>query len=559
MGWLDDLITGRGPRLETRSLPTIAPEQQEALNRLLQTISGRQPTQYQGQLNAGLSPFERSSLTALEERSRALAQPDQNLQAAGGAVRDAMDVERNTGDASEFFRTNVQDPLTQDFNRSILPQISRNFGGGSFFSSERQAAEGLAREDLLEALAGEKTAVELDQFNRARDRSLTAAQIAPQLSRADLDRGNQQMDILNAAGLERRVEQEGLDRNYADFIRQLQERTGNEELLRALALTPTIENIGMTDPGNAGLLNTLLGSLAGGLGENLGNGLFDRLLQRGGGASADGATPNVRTPRVGGAGGAGLGDLVNGVQPGINAGINETALAGQEYLASLAQPNASIATPGGTSTIYEGANLDQLASQLGSGGLGSISGSLAAGAHTGAMSGVAGTTAATQASLLGGAAPTLAPISTGAGGGAAGGALGGGASADAAGAAAGGGMSAGLAASLGVAALPLAIFLAGGFNNPAHSESAQLNRAYSGLGLTPIRTRWGQNLIQLPDRTFIAADGITSSLDDRWGKEPKESLLAWLNSQPRVQYTIPRLSAPPSTNPNRTPETFDRR
>mgnify|MGYP000441426222 CR=1 FL=1 len=197
--------------------------------------------------------------------------PDPTLQAAGGAVQKLTDFEGQTGDASAYFKSNVQDPMLESFQREILPQISRNFGGADFFSTERQASEGLAREDLLESLTAQRTSVELDQFNRSRDRALQAAGLAPGLTQAENQRTQSQIDILKAAGIEREVEQAGLDRNYADFVRQRNEQQHIDEQLRQLTLTPTIENLAMEDPGSAGLLATLMGSMAAGDGQYLGN------------------------------------------------------------------------------------------------------------------------------------------------------------------------------------------------------------------------------------------------------------------------------------------------
>lgn len=394
MGFLDDLLTGSSPRLETRSLSTISPEQRNALNALLSSL-GRPSTAYTGQQNADLSNLENASLSALEERSRALATPDKNLEAAGASIRDQLDFRRNTADANDFFTNAVQNPALADFQRSVLPAISRDFGGGSFFSTERQNAEGLARRDLLEGLTAERSKVNLDQFNLSRDRALTAAGIVPSLTTAENSRTQTQMDILKAAGVKREVEQDALDRTYAEFVRQQEDAARREGLLQQASLTPTIENIGMTDPGNAGLIASLLGSIASGAGGQLGQGLGTLLGDRlgrlfnndnndpnsgqstsgssstgsvvggtaagvvggglaGGGAGTPGGTVTVTdvtgnvVPSVSTVGGTGLGNLINSIQPGIQAGVAGTEAWAAGELAGLPMPTLNGAEAAGS-------------------------------------------------------------------------------------------------------------------------------------------------------------------------------------------------------------------
>ncbi len=393
MGFLDDLLLGSGPKLETRSLTTISPEQRAALNQLLGNL-GKDPSQYGGEMSAGLTGLENASLSALEERSKQLALPDQNLEAAGASIRDQLDFKKNTADANDYFTNAVQNPALDSFQRSVLPSISRDFGGGSFFSTERQNTEGLARKDLLNSLTAERSKVNLQEFDKARDRALTAAGLTPGLVGAQAQRDQTQMDILKAAGVERQVNQDALDRTYAEFVRQQQERQHNNDQLGNLSTTPTIENIGMTDPGNAGLINTLLGALAGGAGKGLGEGLggllsggLGRLFGQGasapagGGASSDATTGAVAgagaaigagavagggipgaPPTPGGevsisdmngnilpsvpfAGGAGLEGLVSSIQPGIQAGIAGTEAANAAALGNIPMPTLGGLTP----------------------------------------------------------------------------------------------------------------------------------------------------------------------------------------------------------------------
>lgn len=524
MGFLDDLFLGQGPKLETRSLSTISPEQRQALNALLSSL-GKAPTKYGGQLSTGLTDLEQSSLAALEERSRALAQPDQNLEAAGLSIRDQLDFRKNTADANDYFTNAVQNPALKEFGANVLPQISRQFGGNDFFSTERQNAEATARRDLLDSLTAERSRVNLDEFDKARDRALTAAGIAPGLTAAENSRTQSQMDILKAAGVERQVGQDALDRTYAEFVRQQQAASHQQDLLHQASLTPTIENIGMNNPGNAGLIPSLLGSIAGGVGQNLGGLLGDKLgglLNRGGpikggGSAADGAGSSAGGAAGAiGAGGAAAGGAVAG---GGGAVAGGGAVPGGSVIISDAAGNIIPSVAGGAGAIGASAGLEGL---LGSG----------------ISAGVAGTTAAGAAELGSIAAPTLS-LGGGAAGGA-GAALGGGASADAAGAAAGGLGTGGVSlAGLGIAALPLAIAAYGLQDQETRFPAgAQFLRQ---MGGTPITTPQGGQLIRLPNGEFVKYDTSVIREIGRIGLQggSQSDMLKFLESLPRIGYKIP--------------------
>lgn len=533
MGFLDDLLTGKGPSLETRSLSTISPEQRELLNDLMIKLN-RSPTAYTGERSAGLTGLEHLSLGGLEEASRGLAQPDQNLDAAGNTIRGQMDVNKNTGDANAFFTNAVQNPALKDFSSTVLPSISRNFGGGSFFSTERQNAEGTARRDLIDSLSAERSRVNLDQFNQARERALTAAGMAPALSSAENERSRTQIDILKAAGIERQVNQDALDRTYQEFTRQQEDQARREALMSQNALTPTIENIGMTDPGSAGLISTLLGGLAQGaggiLGQAAGNGL-QGLLGRlfgggapaaGGGASADPNTGTTVTDTSGAAAGA-----VGAGAVGAGAAAGGGALPGA----------AAGGVPGGSVSITDMAgNVIPSVPYAGGAGLGGLVG----GVQPGIASGIAGTEAANAAALGNIAAPSLGG-SGAAGGGAA---LGGGASADAAGGAAVGTTAAGLTAGLGIAALPALIMAMGGFGDDRNRRE---NLAIQESGMEPLTLSSGTRALMLPDHTFIEDNNATrQAIRERWGVIPRGQFFEWLN-------TLPRVTGSPRRLPGRDP------
>lgn len=533
MGFLDDLFLGSGPKLETRSLPTTTPEQQQALRDLLARLN-LPPEAFTGNMSAGLSGLENASLGALEERSRALAQPDANLEAAGTSIRDQLDFNKQTGNANDYFTNAVQNPALDSFQREVLPQISRQFGGNDFFSTERQSAEGLARRDLLSSLTAERSRVNLDEFDKARERALTAAGIAPVLTQAENQRTQTQMDILRAAGVKRQVEQDALDRTYNEFVRQQQQRSHNQDQLAQAALTPTIENIGMTDPGNAGLIPSLLGAIAAGAGGQLGQSLGGALsggIQRLFGRSDPTATS----------------DAASGAASTVGAGA-ATAGAGVAGAGGAVPGAAGAAVPGGAVTITDAAG-GVIPSIPFAGGAG-IPG-LVAGSQAGIGAGIAGTEAANAAALGSLTAPSIGAGGAATAGGVGGAAAGGGGGAAAGGAAAGA-SGLGLAAGLGVAALPALIMALGGFGNDRTARNAL---ALQQSGLQQTQLAGGTRVLILPDGSFTPFDeNVMDAIRERWGVMPKEQFYQWVQTLPKVPGNVRRIVAP-GRNPGRTPGT----
>lgn len=141
------------------------------------------------------------------------------------------------------FAAQVQDPLIHDFRTTIMPQISRGFGN-DFFSSERQKQDRLATDDLLRALAKEKSGFLRD------DRSHRLNEL-----RFGLDDRRFQTDT-NLAGLEKDkvnllIERLGLDKTLAG----LQEQGLGVDIAKAAA-----GNLESTAGTSADILSEFLGT-----------------------------------------------------------------------------------------------------------------------------------------------------------------------------------------------------------------------------------------------------------------------------------------------------------
>lgn len=272
----------------------------------------------------------------------------------------------------------------------------------------------------------------------------------------------------------------------------------------------------------------------------------------------EGWTPTVAPPQPhgsngggGGSGATGLASLIALTRQGRNAYDAYGRLRGvyDRYFGTPPGAAEDIASEGaGNVSEMEGINDSELGNlsmpELAGAGAGAVGGLSALG---GASAIPAGTVTISEGAALAGLEGGAAAGATGAGAGAAGGAgagagatgaLGGGASADAAGMAAGT-TAGGLATGLGLAALPLAIYLGGGF---ANDRRARDNLAQQQSGMEQVTLAGGQRALMLPDGTFIKDNqGMRDQIRDRWGTIPEDEFMTWLGTLPKESGSVRKL------------------
>lgn len=218
--------TAEEPSVTTTQQPTRTKKQRQALQRLIDELGGgRIETQ-------GVTEGEQSVLDEILGRTQGQQALVGDAQSRIGELLGSRD------EFDEFFETNVEQPLMENFQEEVIPGIGRRFGGANFFSSERRDAE----QDAMEELAQQLTA----------GRSQAAIQ-APMDAVSSLgevfgaQRGLDDM-ALKASGFERQV-------------REKQRRARVQEILNALG-QESFENITTVDPGSAGVLGSDFGSIA---------------------------------------------------------------------------------------------------------------------------------------------------------------------------------------------------------------------------------------------------------------------------------------------------------
>ena len=213
----------------------------------------QQASNIQTDFLSSLFPQGQQQQTAL---SNATSVYNQGLgQTPLNTFRSLQDVGAQTQQLDDFFTTNIQNPMLERFQEDILPGISRRFAGGNqFFGSERQRADDVARENLLDTLTQERSRLGFEQFGQARDRALQAAgaqagaQTAAQQAQSQeaLGRGGLALqDLLGRGGL---ILEQGLgtqgQRLQADQFGQQGAIAQGNQFLQALQANQQAEQLG---------------------------------------------------------------------------------------------------------------------------------------------------------------------------------------------------------------------------------------------------------------------------------------------------------------------------
>jgi hypothetical protein len=264
MGFFKDTLFGTPSSARTQSLSTLSAGQQEMsdlFNQFIKTGGGPVRDSVAGFTGATSGPIPAAtstSLGALETLAQSLASGG-----PGGATNVAantalQDTLTDTGtDFDDFFRQTVRDPLTRDFNEDTIPSIGRRFSG-SFFGSDRRDAERDARDTLIETLGRERSRLAFDTSESAKDRRLTAAGQAGQVSAGG---ANALGDIISAAETGRQPGKERAEGIRDEFVRREDAATEKSRLILDLLGQQQKENVVTVNPGQEGIAGDIISAL----------------------------------------------------------------------------------------------------------------------------------------------------------------------------------------------------------------------------------------------------------------------------------------------------------
>lgn len=196
MGLLDSIFgsgaSGTKPRLIVREgVPLLTDFQQtgllEAVNTARSDVRNRGSSLIKSDPKTDALPLENLSLAGMEQRAMEIAQGGSALeQETQRALLDIISNQGNIGSDDggfeDFFRTNVQDPLTKGFEDELI-SVGRRFGGNTLFSSDRAEADARARDDFLENLTSARADLKFRDRENAQARMMAALGQANSLRR----------------------------------------------------------------------------------------------------------------------------------------------------------------------------------------------------------------------------------------------------------------------------------------------------------------------------------------------------------------------------------------
>jgi hypothetical protein len=265
-----DFLFGSKPSVETQTLSTLSPQQQNSLEALLNQLTtgsgAGEERRFSGDVNVAPSDLSQLSLAGLEERALALSDPNREsdiFNASTDTLLKLLDFEGQQAGVDEFFNTTVRDPALKSFEETVLPAIGRDFGGSNFFGSERQQADAEAREDLLTGLTRSRADISFRADQANRDRALSALGIAPGIDAVGRGDTNELLSLLQAGEGQTGLAERNVSREFQQFLAEAGlDDTQIQQLLQSLNVG-AVENVVTALPGTEGFLTNILSSFAG--------------------------------------------------------------------------------------------------------------------------------------------------------------------------------------------------------------------------------------------------------------------------------------------------------
>jgi len=264
MGFFDFLF-GEGPSTTTSVLDTLTPEQQAALNSLLRELGGSREG-FGGDTSIDPSDLSQLSLSALEARALELGNPNREnelSQSAADTLLRFLDLDSNEAGIEDFFQTNIRDPALQEFQESILPAISRDFGGANFFSSERRTSDSDAQGDLIRSLTQARSGLAFNARESDRNRALQALGLAPSIDALGRGDTNELLALLQAGDSQTALGERNFEREFQQFLAEAGIDQNRIQQLLAGINTQAFENVVTSDPGSSGFIVDLIGAFGG--------------------------------------------------------------------------------------------------------------------------------------------------------------------------------------------------------------------------------------------------------------------------------------------------------
>lgn len=267
-----DFLFGSDPSTDIQTKSTLTPDQQNAAKQLYSYLSGvgspTNVTPYGGQLAAPLSSLQSTSLAALEQRAMQLGTGDPALQTASQTLTDILG--SGPQDWSQYFKTNVETPMIQDYQENIKPGVAARYAD-QFFGSQRVSADQINERNLVDSITKARASTAMSEYDTNIQQKLSALGLVPSVTAA---RTNELMNTLSAGAVPQQTQQTADTAAYQEFLRQQQTQQNRASLLASFLGIPMQENIVTQNAGTTGLIPGLLEGMAPGIGKAVGASLF---------------------------------------------------------------------------------------------------------------------------------------------------------------------------------------------------------------------------------------------------------------------------------------------
>lgn len=234
----------------------------EFLNRNPSTIL---PT-YDKPITAGLTPLQISSLSGLENLASQINSgklPGQGIQNTAQNTINSL-LTAKPQDTSDYFKTNVFDPLNREFTQNTLPTVLSALGQsvGGVHSTAADQAISRVTNDFASTLARAQSDIARNELARVDANRIPAIAAATQLGN---DMNKTPLDlllgVLSGAQIGQQTEDAALRAQYGEFARGQQNTQAIiDQMLRFIADPTQQRDPVAVTPGSTGLLGNILGT-----------------------------------------------------------------------------------------------------------------------------------------------------------------------------------------------------------------------------------------------------------------------------------------------------------
>lgn len=275
---MGDFLFGQAPSVDQEPSTLDVTKPQNTLLQNLVNMFTNSTTQAQSQIGTlGASPTLQTAGLTQDQQGTIAAQTgtvNSAENAVTGGLTSALSTDQTVAgstpaDFSSYFQNSVVQPLLNSFNTQTIPALQNAFGqsaGGTHSSTYAQGVD-TATNNLENTIASDASSTSLAQYDQQQQNDLTAASQEGTLANTGSSALTSALAGQTAA---QTTQQTAYSNAYQEFLNQLTQNNTELSNASSLATANTVQQGNtVVNPGNAGLINTLVSSVGSAVGSKI--------------------------------------------------------------------------------------------------------------------------------------------------------------------------------------------------------------------------------------------------------------------------------------------------